>query len=187
MYLNSAEKTTLLRLARYCLQGYVRENREETAPPAECELTERLCVPAGAFVTLEAEGHLRGCIGYIDPIRPLYQAVMENTVSACSRDYRFLPVSPDELDRVEIEISVLTPKKEIGKAEDFHPGAEGIILEKEGKRAVFLPQVAVEQGWDREETLQQLCLKAGLLPDAWREGTRFWVFQGEVFSEKRET
>jgi len=186
MYLNPTERTTLLQLARHCLQSYVRKHREEKTPPGECELTERLREPAGAFVTLEEGGHLRGCIGYIEPIRPLYQAVMENTVSACSKDYRFRPVTSSELERIEIEISVLTPKREIEKPEDFHPGEEGIIIEKEGKRAVFLPQVALEQGWGREEALQHLCLKAGLSPDAWQAGTRFWVFRAEVFSEKGE-
>jgi len=186
MDLNPAERTTLLQLARHCLQSYVREHLEEKTPPGELELTERLREPAGAFVTLEKEGHLRGCIGYIEPIRPLYQAVMENTVSACSKDYRFLPVTPEELDRIEIEISALTPKEEIAQPTDFHPGEEGIIIEKEGKRAVFLLQVAPEQGWDREETLRHLCLKAGLPPDAWQERTRFWVFRAEVFREKRK-
>lgn len=186
MYLNPAERTTLLRLARSCLQSYVEKHEEVKTPPRGFELTERLREPAGAFVTLEEGGHLRGCIGYIEPIRPLYQAVMENTVSACSRDYRFLPVNPNELERIEIEISVLTPKKEIEKPENFLPGEEGIIIEKEGKRAVFLPQVALEQGWGREETLRHLCLKAGLPPDAWQEGTRFWVFRAEVFGEKGE-
>jgi len=184
MYLSPSEKRTLLRLAWSSLEYFVREGEETTAPAAKAELTERLREPAGAFVTLEEGGQLRGCIGYIEPIRPLYQAVMENSVSACSRDYRFPPVTPDELDRITIEISVLTPREEIQKPEDFHPGEEGILLEKERRRAVFLPQVATEQGWDREETLQHLCMKAGLPPDAWKEGTRFWVFRAEVFSEE---
>ncbi|NOY52609.1 MAG: AmmeMemoRadiSam system protein A [Deltaproteobacteria bacterium] len=184
MYLDASERTTLLRLARFSLEHFVRTREKSISAPSEIELTERLREPAGVFVTLEEEDQLRGCIGYIEPIRPLYQAVMENSVSACSRDYRFLPVTPEELDRIKIEISVLTPKEEIAEPSGFHPGEEGIILEKEGKRAVFLPQVAPEQGWDREETLRHLCMKAGLPPDAWREGTRFWIFRAEVFSEE---
>ncbi len=187
MYLNPSEQTTLLQLARYCLENYVIKKREPTTPPADCKLTERLREPAGAFVTLEEEGRLRGCIGYLDPIRPLYLAIMENSVSACSKDYRFLPVTPEELDQIQIEISVLTPREEIEKPEDFYPGEMGIILEKEGRRAVFLPQVAPEQGWGREETLQNLCMKAGLPPNAWRKETRFWIFRAEVFSEKEVT
>jgi AmmeMemoRadiSam system protein A len=166
MYLTREEKDSLLKLTRACLQSYVLHNREiETLPP-DLKLTERLKEPAGAFVTLENEGQLRGCIGYIEPVRPLYQTVMENTVSACSKDYRFAPVRPTELDTIEIEISVLTPKEEIEKPEDFLPGRDGIIIEKEGRRAVFLPQVALEQHWDREQTLQHLCRKAGLPIDA---------------------
>lgn len=185
MYLTPDEKKTLLRLAREALTAFVREQREMSAVPQGIALTDRLKEPAGAFVTLQEQGELRGCIGFIDPIRPLYRSVMENAVSACARDYRFPPVSDSELDRIQIEISVLTPKKEIKAPEEFLPGKQGIILKKGGRRAVFLPQVAAEQGWDREKTLQHLCLKAGLGRDDWKEGARFWVFAAEVFGEGR--
>ena len=183
MYLTPEEQKTLLRLARASLNSFVKEQKELTSLPDGFELTDRMKEPAGVFVTLEKDKELRGCIGYIDPVGPLYRSVMDNVVSACSRDYRFHPVEASELDRIEIELSVLTPKQEIKRAGEFIPGEHGIIIEKQGRRAVFLPQVAAEQRWNREETLRHLCLKAGLAPDAWKKGARFWVFTAEVFGE----
>jgi AmmeMemoRadiSam system protein B/AmmeMemoRadiSam system protein A len=186
MYLTEEEKKILLRLARTSLNAYVREQKNLSSAPEGIKLTELLKKPAGVFVTLEKKEELRGCIGYIEPIRPLYQAVMENAVSACSRDYRFMPVQEKELSQIEIEISVLTPRQEIAGPDGFIPGKHGIVFEKRGKRAVFLPQVATEQGWGREKTLQHLSRKAGLPPDAWKEGGQFWVFTAEVFGEGEE-
>lgn len=183
MYLTPDEKKTLLRLAREALESYVRESIELTSPPEGMVLTDRLKEPAGAFVTLEKEKMLRGCIGYIEPIRPLYQAVMDNAVSACAKDYRFPPVKVSELSQIELEVSVLTPKQEIQGPEEFIPEQHGIIIEKNGKRAVFLPHVAKEQGWNREQTLQHLCRKAGLSLDAWKTNCRFWIFTAELFGE----
>ena len=186
MNLTTDEKKTLLRIAREALTHYVRDQKELESLPQGIELTDRLKEPAGAFVTLHKEKQLRGCIGYIESIRPLYQAVIENAVSACSRDYRFSPVDASELDHLKIEISALSPMKEISGPHEYLPEKHGIILEKNGKRAVFLPQVAKEQRWDREKTLEHLCLKAGLPKDAWKEDCQFWVFTAEVFGEGKE-
>ncbi|MEK6775767.1 MAG: AmmeMemoRadiSam system protein A [bacterium] len=183
MYLTPEEKKALLRLARASLDSFVSEKKELASVPDGIELTDRIKEPAGVFVTLEKNKELRGCIGYIEPVTPLYKSVMEITVSACSRDYRFPAVEASELDRIEIEVSVLTPKQEIKKSGEFIPGKQGVIIEKQGKRAVFLPQVAAEQGWNREETFRHLCIKAGLPTDAWKKGARFWVFTAEVFGE----
>ncbi len=185
MGLTVDEKRTLLHLARAVLDAHLTEGKELRDPPPNLPLTERLKAAAGAFVTLEKGRELRGCIGYIEAIRPLYQSVMENALSACSRDYRFAPLKASELDQIEIEISVLTPKREIASSDEFIPGTHGIILEKDGRRAVFLPQVAVEQGWDREETLRHLAFKAGLARDAWKNGARFWVFEAELIKERQ--
>lgn len=184
MYLTPEEKKALLRLARASLDSFVREKKELASVPDGLDLTDRIKEPAGVFVTLEKNKELRGCIGYIDSATPLYKSVMEITVSACYRDYRFPPVEASELDRIEIEISVLTPKQEIKKPGEFIPGEQGVIIEKQEKRAVFLPQVAAEQGWNREETFRHLCIKAGLPTDAWKKGARFWVFTAEVFGEQ---
>jgi hypothetical protein len=141
------------------------------------ELKER----AGAFVTLRRNGSLRGCIGTIGPRQPLYQAVLENGINAAMNDWRFRPVGPDELRELEVEVSVLSPPAPIVSIEEFRVGEHGIILEKDGRRAVFLPEVALEQGWSREETLSRLARKAGLEADAWTDGARFEVFTSRKY------
>jgi AmmeMemoRadiSam system protein A len=144
-------------------------------------LPERLQAPSGAFVTLKRDGRLRGCIGYIQPKKPLYQAVLENGANAAVNDRRFWPVASGELSGLEVEVSVLTPPEPIASYEDFRVGEQGIILRKDGRRAVFLPEVAAEQGWTREETLSHLAQKAGLGPDGWREGASFEVFTSRKY------
>ncbi len=135
----------------------------------------------GAFVTLTRDGALRGCIGYIEGIKPLMDAVAENAASAAVRDPRFPPVTPDEVPALEIEISALSPLRRVRGPEDIIIGTHGILLVQGGRQAVFLPQVATEQGWDLETTLDHLALKAGLPPGAWRDNTEFLVFTAEVF------
>jgi len=182
--LSEAEKETLLRLARDTVTEYVR-NRKRPDPGASYTITDRLQEPRGAFVTLKKGGQLRGCIGYIQPIEPLYKTVQENAVNAATRDSRFNAVNQKELADIEIEISALTVPERVDSADDIVVGTHGIILEKEGRRAVFLPQVAPEQGWDLEETLSHLSRKAGLSKDAWKDPrTTFSVFTAEVFEEK---
>jgi len=146
------------------------------------QLTPALKRPAGAFVTLQEHDRLRGCIGYIQPRRPLYRAVLENGYNAARRDFRFTPLQPDELPGLEVEVSVLTPPRAIDSYRDFRVGEQGVILSKDGHRAVFLPEVALEQGWDRQQTLDQLARKAGLAEDAWREGARFQVFESQTYT-----
>jgi AmmeMemoRadiSam system protein A len=139
----------------------------------------------GAFVTLndKATGALRGCIGEILPMRPLVEAVVARAVDAGRRDPRFAPVSQGELAGVRVEVSALTPPKSVASWRDIVLGRDGMTLEKDGCFAVFLPQVAPEQGWDLPTTLSYLSQKAGLPADAWREGAKFETFQAEVFHE----
>lgn len=132
--------------------------------------------PAGAFVTLRRDGRLRGCIGYVAPIKPVWEAVLDNAEAAALHDHRFLPVQPTELDELDVEVSVLTEPTPIASLDEFEVGRHGIILVKDGRRAVFLPDVAVEQGWDREQTVTHLAQKAGLAPDGWRAGAQYFVF-----------
>jgi len=109
---------------------------------------------------------------------------MDMAVNACTRDFRFNPVSEDELSDIEIEISVLTRPEKISGPEGFIPGEHGIIIKKGWNQAVFLPQVAPEQGWDRETTLEHLCMKAGLPANEWqKQGMEFYIFRAIVFSE----
>ncbi|MEN8216836.1 MAG: AmmeMemoRadiSam system protein A [Pseudomonadota bacterium] len=147
------------------------------------KLPEVLQRQSGAFVTLKKHGQLRGCIGYIQPIEPLYRAVISTAIKAAHHDRRFSPVKPSELKKLEIEISVLSKPLPIDSYDKFIVGQHGIILEKDGRGAVFLPEVAVEQGWNREQTLSRLAKKAGLPPDAWKEGAKFKVFTTQTYSE----
>ena len=126
---------------------------------------------------------LRGCIGEIMPMRPLVEAVVKRAVDSALHDPRFMPVTERELSGIRVEVSALTPPKPVASWRDIVLGRDGMTLEKGGAFAVFLPQVAPEQGWDLETTLSYLSRKAGLSADAWRDGAKFETFQAEVFHE----
>jgi len=136
------------------------------------------------FVTLKKHETLRGCIGHIFPVQDLWLDIRENAIAAAFHDPRFPPVTADELPGLTVEVSVLTKPREISGPEEFIVGRHGIVLNAMGGRAVFLPQVAPEQGWDRETTLTFLSRKAGLPPDAWKSpSAKFEVFEAQVFGE----
>ncbi|MEK7374300.1 MAG: AmmeMemoRadiSam system protein A, partial [Thermodesulfobacteriota bacterium] len=137
----------------------------------------------GVFVTLKKHGNLRGCIGRMIPDRPLATLVGAMALQSAFEDARFRQVALEEVPKLEIEISVLTPMKPVSGPGDIVVGRDGVLLQKGGRSAVFLPQVAPEQGWGRDEMLNQLSLKAGLPPGAWREEARFSTFQALVFGE----
>lgn len=144
-----------------------------------------LMTNAAAFVTLTKSGDLRGCIGTLNADKPLWQAVRDAAYSAACEDHRFPPVRMEELPDISVEVTVLSPTREIPSDKDFIPGRHGIVIEKDGKRAVFLPQVAEEMRWTAEQTLDALCRKAGLAAGAWRQpDARFWIFFGEKYGEK---
>lgn len=183
--LNDMEKRFLRDVARHAMESAVRGQQPKDslklAAEAGIDLSTRMTSQRGAFVTLTTNGRLRGCIGYIEGIKPLVDAVAENGRSAAVGDPRFSPVGVEELADIDIEISALTPLVPVAGHEDIVIGRHGVVLVKGGLRAVFLPQVAPEQGWDRDTTLTHLSLKAGLEPDAWREGCEFLVFEADVF------
>ena len=138
----------------------------------------------GLFVTLHIDGMLRGCIGYIQGFKPLRNALFEMADAAAFHDPRFSPLTEGELDMIDIEISILTELTEVADYHDIIIGTDGILLKQGMRQAVFLPQVAPEQGWDLETTLKHLCRKAGLGPKAYLDAnTTFEVFQADVFSE----
>ena len=139
--------------------------------------------PRGVFVTLKKRGNLRGCIGRMVPDRPLANLVGTMALQAAFEDPRFRAVTLQELPDLEIEISVLTPMKPVSGPEAIVVGRDGVLLKKGGRSAVFLPQVAPEQGWGRDEMLDNLSRKAGLSASAWREGAEFSTFQALVFTE----
>jgi AmmeMemoRadiSam system protein A len=114
---------------------------------------------------------------------PLGKLVGTMAIQAALNDRRFNPLTGDELNDIEIEISVLTPMKKVAGISDILIGRDGVLLAKDGRSAVFLPQVATEQGWSREEMLDHLCQKAGLDSGCWKKGAQFSTFQALVFSE----
>ena len=179
--LTGAEKQTLIKLARDTLTQ--RINGKDFPEPGEYQLTERLKQESGAFVSLHKNGSLRGCIGYIEPIAPLFKSIMDNVESAALRDRRFKPVTAEELAKIKVEISVLSVPRPVASHVDIKIGKHGVILQKGWHRAVYLPQVAPEQGWDVEETLSHLSIKAGLPSDGWRKDAEFSVFEAIVFKE----
>jgi len=179
------EKATLLKIARTTLNTYVRTGKRPKVDEKTYTLTPALKAKCGVFVTLKEHGRLRGCIGHIIGRMPLYEGVVENAINSAANDTRFTPVRPEELDDIDIEVSVLTPFKEVPGPDDFVPGKHGIYIKKGFRSAVFLPQVASEQGWDRAETFRHLCMKAGLAPDEWQKpGMQFNICEGFHFGEK---
>ena len=176
--LSDAQRRTLLTIARESIAATV-ERRSPAFPAVDAAL-ER---PAGAFVTLELDGRLRGCIGSIEPVAPLFRAVAENAVNAAFRDPRFPPLAPAELRRIHIEISVMSPLETV-EADDIEVGVHGVIVRLGPRAGLLLPQVATSQGWDRETLLTETCRKAGLPGDAWRNGgVAIQRFSAEVFAE----
>jgi AmmeMemoRadiSam system protein B/AmmeMemoRadiSam system protein A len=176
--LSTPQKQWLLAFARETLRRYF--NTGVTPLPRHLPVGLRRC--QGAFVTLEKHGRLRGCIGHIEADRPLAQTVGQMALHAALADPRFPPLQPAELSEVEIEISVLTVPRPAA-ADAIVVGRDGVILHRDDHSAVFLPQVAPEQGWDRTQLLDQLCHKAGLGSGCWREHAELEIFQAVVFHD----
>lgn len=176
--LSPQERETLKTAARRSLEATVKGARF-TCPEAA---TERLRAKRGVFITLTLDGTLRGCIGYVRPYKPLIAAVWEMTESAAMRDARFIPVEAAEVDNLEIEITILSPLKKLTNPDDVLVGRHGLVISRGRMSGVLLPQVPVENNWDREEFLSQTCVKAGLPEESWRDpDTTIEVFTAEVF------
>jgi len=189
--LTAADGRRLVALARATLQGRLSHDTSVADWFAANPDTSILQMPAGAFVTLNntgskarAQGKLRACMGVIEARQPLLDAVIQAAEWA-TQDPRFPPLALTELDDLEIEVSVLSPSHPVPLARDIEVGRHGVVLSRDGRRAVFLPQVAVEQGWDRKTMLEHLSMKAGLPRDAWNDGATFEVFTAQVFEEGR--
>jgi AmmeMemoRadiSam system protein A len=180
-HLGPGERRVLLQAARDAINSAL--SCIKIKPEGSLNIPDTLKQPCGAFVTLTKFGDLRGCIGYVEAQTPLYQTVVTAAKSAAFRDTRFDPVTSDEMKDIQVEISVLKPPSPIESWKDIKLGRHGIILSKRGRRALFLPHVATEQGWDLPSTLTHLAMKAGLAPDEWREGASYEVFEAEVFGE----
>ncbi|MDH7600460.1 MAG: AmmeMemoRadiSam system protein B, partial [Sedimentisphaerales bacterium] len=154
--LSQYDKATLLNLARKTIAFYLEQRRTPTLADLGIQVSDALKVPRAAFVTLKRRGQLRGCIGDVYPRRPLYESVIDNAINAAVRDPRFAPVTASELGQLHIEISALTVPEPIDSPEKIRLGVDGIILTKAGRSALFLPQVAPEQGWNIQQTLEHL-------------------------------
>lgn len=179
-YLNKKERQELITIARNSIIEAVTGKGQ-----AGVEVTEgRLKEKSGAFVTIKKHGQLRGCIGYIIGVKPLYETVKDVAASAAINDPRFRPVSESELDELELEISALTPLSRIDNIDEIEVGKHGLYMKRGFYSGLLLPQVATEYGWDRETFLEQTCRKAGLSKDAWKDdSTEIYIFSAEVFDE----
>jgi AmmeMemoRadiSam system protein A len=178
--LSSSDKKALLRFARQTLERLF----STSTVPLPRDFNPLLNMKRGAFVTLNKNGELRGCVGSMTEDRPLSAVVGAMALQAAFNDRRFDPLTEQELSQVEIEISVLTPYKQINSADDIVLGRDGVIIKKGEKQGVFLPQVATETGWSKEVFLDQLCYKAGLQAGDWKSAQLF-TFQADVFSESQ--
>lgn len=175
-------RAELLSIARRSIEAWLRDGRTLEVAPAAPGLLEK----RGAFVTLHEGEDLRGCIGHTQPRMPLWEAVREVAVLAATEDPRFAPVSIEDLPRLRIEISVLTPMERVPDVERVEVGTHGLYVRCGMRSGVLLPQVAPEWGWDRVQFLENTCRKAGLPRDAWKEqDTELLWFTAEVFGEER--
>ena len=180
--LSEDQRQKLLQLARKSIEAVL----ERRVPQWNADdFDEDLRRPAGTFVTLRTrEGELRGCIGSIQPVEPLFRAVTSSAVSAAFSDPRFYPIEKHELVELELEISVMGPIEKVTAIEDIVVGRDGLIVRRGRAAGLLLPQVATEYGWNLETFLDQTCLKAGLPPGSWRsEHTQIERFSAEVFGE----
>jgi AmmeMemoRadiSam system protein B/AmmeMemoRadiSam system protein A len=187
-FLSRVEASYAVRIARRALQAHFK------SPGARFDAAAAKLAPAGklrerhgVFVTLKrSDGRLRGCIGHVVGRLPLHRGIVENALNAALRDSRFKPVTKAELRSLHLEVTVLTPPKAVSGPEAITIGRDGVILRKHHggrqRAALFLPQIAVEQGWDLRRTLEALARKAGLGVGGWRGGS-FSVFQGYVYDE----
>ena len=180
MNLANEEKRTLLSIARSSIASAL----ERKTFHSDKFLNEALNRPSGVFVTLRIGKDLRGCIGYVEPLFPLAQAIQEVAVKAAIEDSRFMPVTLPELDKIIIEISILSPLEELKDIETVEIGKHGLVIDAGYRRGLLLPQVAVEYNWNREQFLKHTALKASLPPDAWKQkGIKLFTFTVEKFDE----
>jgi AmmeMemoRadiSam system protein A len=170
----------LLSLARRSIELELEGKNFPRTPPDDPALQE----PCGAFVTLRNMNALRGCIGRMESDQPLWETVATMARAAAFEDPRFPPVTRDELDSLSLEISVLTPFEPLEDPGTLVVGKHGLLIERGIHRGVLLPQVAVEQGWNAKEFLENVCIKASLPVDAWKDpDARLYVFSATIIEE----
>jgi len=179
--LGQKEKDTLLRIARASVFNAVKERKLYQCSSGGLQALEQ---DRGAFVTLKKHGQLRGCIGYIAPTKPLCMTVRDVAAAAAVDDPRFRPVELREIPELEYEVSVLSPLRRVTDIHQIKVGQHGLVMRKGDKEGLLLPQVPVEQRWDRKTFLEQTCVKADLPPNAWQdEATDIFLFTALVFGD----
>lgn len=179
----------LIKLAREAIFSYFLKKDVEVDEDVKREFSDIV----GVFVTLNKEGMLRGCIGFPEGVYPLYEAIIKAARSSAFSDPRFMPLGKGELDKVSIEISILTKPEKIvvSDADEYikkiKVGSDGLIVRSDFGSGLLLPQVATEYNWDTKRFLEQTCVKAGLEPDSWMniDFVEVYKFQSQVFSEIR--
>jgi uncharacterized protein len=172
------ERTLLLQLAHQSIAAALEQREISLVAP-----TLHLSEPRGAFATLYYYGALRGCVGYVFPVTPLYRTVAESARGAAFEDSRFPPVTRNEAPELEVSLSILSPPEPIQPAE-VEIGRHGLLVSLGAYRGLLLPQVPVEHGWDRITFLEQTCKKAGLPSSAWQAGAELQAFTAEVFGDR---
>jgi hypothetical protein len=169
------EKKELLSIARNAVTEYVTNRKA-----IELDIKNpKLRTDGAVFVTIKEKGSLRGCIGHVQAIMPLYQSVIKNAIAASSSDPRFPPMTKNELQDIEIEISILSPMQRLKDIKNIQVGKHGLVIRKGSQSGLLLPQVATEQGWDRQTFLKQICAKAGLPEYAWKDA-EIYTFTAEI-------
>ena len=182
MELTIKDKTQLLSLARFSIESYFRPPQTVLDPVEDSEL---LKSKSGAFVTITVKNNLRGCIGYIESDEELTKTVMDAAYQAAFHDPRFQPLTEDEFETIDLEISILSPPFQLNNYDEIVLGKHGLILEESGRKGLLLPQVPIEHGMNKDEFLSALCNKAGFFEDHWREKQlSLKAFTANVFSEK---
>ena len=176
---SSEERALLLHVAHDSILSALEGRDIPLDPP-----TPHLAEPRGAFTSLYLHDELRGCVGYVLPVSPVFRAVADTARAAAFEDARFRPVTLPEASHLEIELSILSPPQPIS-ADAVEIGRHGLLISMAGRRGLLLPQVPTEHNWDRTTFLEQTCRKAGLPLDAWQKGATIEAFTAEVFGDKR--
>jgi AmmeMemoRadiSam system protein A len=175
---SNEERLLLLRLAHEAIVSKVEQREIPLDPPSE-----HLAQHRGAFTSIYLRSELRGCVGYVLPVSPVYRAVAETARAAAFDDTRFDPVTSQEAPDLEVQLSILSPPRPISP-DAVEVGRHGLLITMSGHRGLLLPQVSIEHGWDRTTFLAHTCRKAGLPDDAWQKGATIEAFTAEVFGDK---
>jgi len=183
--LNKSQQERLLSLARNTIANSLGIAGKRVEPDLSDGIFREKC---GAFVTLHKHGRLRGCIGYIQGVKPIPDTIREMALASAFKDPRFPPLRAEEYDAIDIEISVLSPVEQVNDINEIVVGRDGLIISRGFSKGLLLPQVPVEQGWDLDTYLCQTCCKACLPANAWQQkGTMIEKFSAQVFGEKEQS